>query len=134
MASLVDVASGDRAAGHRPGQALRHRHWGRPPAGCGARAGAGRRRGPVVLTDVLDELGTQVAKEIGDSARYVHLDVTSESEWASAVQAAISTFGLVRVLVNNAGMLGTKNAKHHGSNAPRRTRWNYPCRVDPAGQ
>lgn len=59
----------------------------------------------VVLTDVLDELGTQVAKEIGDGARYVHLDVTSESEWASAVQAAISTFGLVRVLVNNAGVL-----------------------------
>ncbi len=67
----------------------------------------------VVLTDVLDELGTQVAKEIGDSARYVHLDVTSESEWASTVQAAISTFGLVRVLVNNAGVL---------------------IRVDPAGQ
>jgi 3alpha(or 20beta)-hydroxysteroid dehydrogenase len=59
----------------------------------------------VILTDVLDEPGAQVAEEIGDSARYVHLDVTSESEWASAVQTAISTFGPVRVLVNNAGVL-----------------------------
>jgi len=59
----------------------------------------------VVLTDVLDDLGTQVAAEIGDSARYVHLEVTSESGWAEAVQTAISTFGPVRVLVNNAGVL-----------------------------
>ena len=59
----------------------------------------------VVLADVLDDLGAQVAQEIGDSARYVHLDVTSESGWASAVQTAISAFGPVRVLVNNAGVL-----------------------------
>jgi 3alpha(or 20beta)-hydroxysteroid dehydrogenase len=48
----------------------------------------------VVITDVL-----------GDSARYVHLDVTSEDEWAAAVETAAAAFGLVRVLVNNAGML-----------------------------
>jgi 3alpha(or 20beta)-hydroxysteroid dehydrogenase len=59
----------------------------------------------VVLTDVLDDLGEQVAGEIGDAARYVHLDVTSESEWAAAVETAVAAFGPVRVLVNNAGML-----------------------------
>ena len=59
----------------------------------------------VIITDVLDDLGTEVAAEIGDGARYVHLDVTSESGWASAVESAISTFGPVRVLVNNAGVL-----------------------------
>jgi 3alpha(or 20beta)-hydroxysteroid dehydrogenase len=59
----------------------------------------------VVLTDLLDDLGEQVAAEIGDAARYVHLDVTSESEWAAAVETAVAAFGPVRVLVNNAGML-----------------------------
>lgn len=59
----------------------------------------------VVLADVLDDLGEQVAKEIGDSARYVHLDVTSEAGWAAAVETAVSAFGPVRVLVNNAGIL-----------------------------
>jgi 3alpha(or 20beta)-hydroxysteroid dehydrogenase len=46
-----------------------------------------------------------VAAEIGDSARYVHLDVTSEAGWAAAVETAVSAFGPVRVLVNNAGIL-----------------------------
>ena len=35
----------------------------------------------------------------------MHLDVTSESEWAAAVETAIAAFGPVRVLVNNAGIL-----------------------------
>jgi 3alpha(or 20beta)-hydroxysteroid dehydrogenase len=34
----------------------------------------------------------------------VHLDVTSEDEWAAAVETAVAAFGPVRVLVNNAGM------------------------------
>jgi 3alpha(or 20beta)-hydroxysteroid dehydrogenase len=59
----------------------------------------------VVLTDLLDDLGTKVAQDIGESARYVHLDVSSESGWAHAVETAISAFGPVRVLVNNAGVL-----------------------------
>jgi 3alpha(or 20beta)-hydroxysteroid dehydrogenase len=59
----------------------------------------------VVITDVLDDLGAQLAGELGDSARYVHLDVTSEDEWATAVETAVAAFGPVRVLVNNAGML-----------------------------
>ena len=35
----------------------------------------------------------------------MHLDVTSEDEWAAAVETAVAAFGPVRVLVNNAGML-----------------------------
>ena len=54
---------------------------------------------------MLDDLGAKVAEEIGASARYVHLDVSSESGWAVAVETAISAFGPVRVLVNNAGVL-----------------------------
>ena len=38
----------------------------------------------VAIGDVLDERGRQTAKEIGESAIYVHLDVTSEASWAAA--------------------------------------------------
>ena len=59
----------------------------------------------VVLADVLDDEGAAVAAEIGDAARYVHLDVTDEDQWAAAVTAAEEAFGPVSVLVNNAGVL-----------------------------
>jgi 3alpha(or 20beta)-hydroxysteroid dehydrogenase len=59
----------------------------------------------VVLADVLDEDGEKVAAEIGDAARYVHLDVTDEAGWDRVVTFAEETFGPVTVLVNNAGIL-----------------------------
>ena len=59
----------------------------------------------VVLADVLDEEGEKVAAEIGDAARYVHLDVTDEAGWDRVVAFAEETFGPVTVLVNNAGIL-----------------------------
>ena len=61
----------------------------------------------VVLGNVLDEEGQQVEAEIaeaGGEAVYVHLDVTSESEWQSAVSAAVERFGKLDILVNNAGI------------------------------
>ncbi len=58
----------------------------------------------VVLGDVLHEEGELVAKELGDSARYVPLDVTDEAAWANAVETATATFGALNVLVNNAGI------------------------------
>ena len=58
----------------------------------------------VVVTDVLDEEGAIVAKDIGDDAMYVHHDVTSESDWEAVVNEAIVAFGAVDVLVNNAGI------------------------------
>ena len=36
----------------------------------------------VVLADVLDEQGEAVAADIGADARYVHLDVSDEGQWA----------------------------------------------------
>lgn len=59
----------------------------------------------VVLADILDDAGKRVAEEIGDAARYVHLDVTDEAGWESTVATAVDTFGGVDVLVNNAGVL-----------------------------
>src|SRR5258707_12769838 len=60
----------------------------------------------VVFGDVLDEQGQAVADKLDPAAsRYVHHDVTSESDWAAAVATATETFGRLDILVNNAGVL-----------------------------
>lgn len=58
----------------------------------------------VVIGDLLDDEGKALADELGDSARYVHLDVTSEEDWASAVAFTVAEFGKLDVLFNNAGI------------------------------
>ena len=59
----------------------------------------------VLLCDVLDAQGSAVAKEIGDAAAYLHLDVTREADWSRAVEEAAGRFGRLDVLVNNAGIV-----------------------------
>jgi 3alpha(or 20beta)-hydroxysteroid dehydrogenase len=59
----------------------------------------------VVVADVRDELGVAVAGSLGDTATYVHADVTSESDWVALVAEATDRFGGVDVLVNNAAVL-----------------------------
>jgi NAD(P)-dependent dehydrogenase (short-subunit alcohol dehydrogenase family) len=64
----------------------------------------------VVVGDVLEAEGRATAEKIvagGGQARFVKLDVTREPEWQAAVAAAVSTFGKLDVLVNNAGISGT---------------------------
>ncbi len=58
----------------------------------------------VLLADVLDEPGEKVAADIGAPARYLHVDVSRESDWAALVAAA-ADLGGVDVLVNNAAIL-----------------------------
>ncbi|MGY4712380.1 glucose 1-dehydrogenase [Mycolicibacterium sp. CBM1] len=59
----------------------------------------------VVLGDVLDDEGAAVAAELGDAARYAHLDVTEPGDWSAAVSLAVTEFGSLTVLVNNAGIV-----------------------------
>ena len=64
----------------------------------------------VIVADILEAEGKQVADKIvsgGGQARFVKLDVTSEAEWDAATKAAVSAFGKLDVLVNNAGISGT---------------------------
>lgn len=59
----------------------------------------------VVIGDILDEQGQALAESLGDAARYVHLDVTREADWAATVEVATTAFGKLDILVNNAGVL-----------------------------
>lgn len=58
----------------------------------------------IVITDVQDDLGAQVAAGI-PGAIYLNHDVRSESRWAEVVAETIQAFGRIDVLVNNAGLV-----------------------------
>ena len=54
-----------------------------------------------------DEAGAATVREIresGGKALFVHLDVTNEDDWRTAVRMTVSSFGRLDVLVNNAGV------------------------------
>jgi len=57
----------------------------------------------VVISDVLENEGNALARQLGGAAKFVRHDVTSESEWARAVQTA-EGFGGLHGLINNAGI------------------------------
>ena len=62
----------------------------------------------VVIGDVLDDEGRQTESainEFGGECLYVHLDVTSEESWGSAVAETVNRFGKLDILVNNAGVV-----------------------------
>ena len=61
----------------------------------------------VVIGDVQDAEGGDLAASIrkaGGTAEYRNLDVTSEQDWKEAVALAMTKFGSLHVLVNNAGV------------------------------
>ncbi len=61
----------------------------------------------VVSGDIQKDLGARVAaeaNEAGGEVIFVRLDVTSGESWAAAVAAAVSRFGTLTTLVNNAGI------------------------------
>ena len=60
----------------------------------------------VALGDIQEEAGTAIAAELGDSAVFIRCDVTSEDDIAALVDAAVSAFGRLDVMFNNAGIVG----------------------------
>ncbi|MFD2166101.1 glucose 1-dehydrogenase [Thalassotalea euphylliae] len=60
----------------------------------------------VLVTDINDVLGQDLASELGAQAHYLHLDVAKESDWHDAVSFISSEYGHLDVLVNNAGITG----------------------------
>ena len=55
------------------------------------------------MTDVLEDQGRQLARELGPNAVFLKHDVTSEAEWHAAIRAAEQLGGL-HGLINNAGI------------------------------
>jgi 3(or 17)beta-hydroxysteroid dehydrogenase len=60
----------------------------------------------VVVVDVQDDLGAQVAAEIGGMAVFRHLDVAGDAEWQRLIDDTLQRFGRLDILVNNAGISG----------------------------
>lgn len=75
---------------------------GRAMAVAFAKAGA-----RVVVGDVVKERAEQTAAEIGEAALAVAADVADETSVTALVEAAISAYGRIDVLCNNAGIMDT---------------------------
>jgi NAD(P)-dependent dehydrogenase (short-subunit alcohol dehydrogenase family) len=61
----------------------------------------------VFITDIRDDLGERSAAALraeGHDARYMHLDVTSEQNWAEVIDAVLKAHGRLDILFNNAGI------------------------------
>lgn len=62
------------------------------------------RGGNVVLLDVNEAAGGQIAAEQGDRARFVRADVTAEADVRAAIATALNVFGGLHGVVNCAGV------------------------------
>jgi NAD(P)-dependent dehydrogenase (short-subunit alcohol dehydrogenase family) len=64
----------------------------------------------VVISDLQDVRGSELAKALGSSTRYSHLDVRQEPEWIAVVDSVIEDRGKLDILVNNAGITGFEDS------------------------
>lgn len=57
----------------------------------------------VVISDIDDQRGQALAKDLGDATLYFHCDHTNRQETQGCVQAALEKWGQLDILHNNAG-------------------------------
>jgi NAD(P)-dependent dehydrogenase (short-subunit alcohol dehydrogenase family) len=60
----------------------------------------------VVVADMQEDAGRALVAELGECARFALCNVTKESEVAAAVDLAVTEFGRLDVMFNNAGIVG----------------------------
>uniref|UniRef100_A0A2N9I6W4 Secoisolariciresinol dehydrogenase n=1 Tax=Fagus sylvatica TaxID=28930 RepID=A0A2N9I6W4_FAGSY len=61
----------------------------------------------VVIADIQDDLGHSVCKDLNSqSTSFVHCDVTKETDIGNAVNHAVSKYGKLDIMLNNAGIAG----------------------------
>jgi len=71
----------------------------------------------VVIADVMEHEGREVAHATGAAARFEKLDVTNEEDWGAVVAATTRHFGKLDVLVNNAGVSGSAEQDFYSTDA-----------------
>ena len=58
----------------------------------------------VIVGDIIENLGRDLAIKLGSNALFTRLDVTREEDWETAVNLAKEQFGGLDILANNAGL------------------------------
>ncbi|MGG1959645.1 glucose 1-dehydrogenase [Bacillus pumilus] len=57
-----------------------------------------------IFSDILEEEGEELAKELGDNARFIKHDISNAGDWKRVIDFAEAEFGPVNILINNAGI------------------------------
>ncbi|GAB4833287.1 hypothetical protein Ancab_031533 [Ancistrocladus abbreviatus] len=73
----------------------------------------------VIIADIQDEKGILLSTDInshGGEVTYIHCDVSNESDVKNVVDVAISKYGHLDVMYNNAGISGSINVSIIGTN------------------
>jgi len=85
----------------------------------------------VAIADIHGDAGEAIAREImraGGDATYLHLDVSKEEDWISAVDSILGRYGRLDVLVNNAGIYLAKSCEEASL-----ADWHKICSVNLTG-
>ncbi|WEK38467.1 MAG: SDR family NAD(P)-dependent oxidoreductase [Candidatus Brevundimonas colombiensis] len=61
----------------------------------------------VILADINEEMGRDVARSLGRTASFSRLDVASAADWATLAETTLKAHGRIDGLVNNAGIYAT---------------------------
>ena len=59
----------------------------------------------VVIADIQDEIGQEIANKLGQDAWYIHCDVSNEDDIQNLVDTTVSKHGRLDIMYNNAGIL-----------------------------
>lgn len=62
----------------------------------------------VILSNQTGIINEEMARLLGDNCEFIKLDVRSEKDWEEAIGLIDSKYGRLDVLINNAGITGTK--------------------------
>jgi NAD(P)-dependent dehydrogenase (short-subunit alcohol dehydrogenase family) len=84
-----------------------------------------------LLGDIRDQLGEEHAASLqqqGLPVLYTHLDVTQGVDWLTAIEQAEREFGMLNILVNNAGVV-----EFAGAADATDEEWNYVIGVNQTG-
>ena len=82
----------------------------------------------VVIADILDKQGQNLAKELGNSVVYSHTNIMLEDEVQAVVNLAVTQFGKLDCIFNNAGIGGVGGPIEETNTDSARARQPLSCR------